>query len=611
MKIKNNHIERYLNRYLNINNPEFAILLNGKWGSGKTFFIDNYINKNKDTKFIKISLFGLNKVSQIDDEIFNIIHPILSSKYAKFAGSIVKSGLKFGMNFDLNNDGKSDGKFNIDLDDLELPDDDKNKYVFVFDDLERTKISLEEVLGYINYFVEQLSSKVIIIANDEEIIDKNNFKKFKEKVIGKTFEIQQNFDDILEYFIKDNTKDNLQKILLENKKIISEVYLIAKHNNLRHIKQTLLDFLYLYSFIEEQYTINCNFINDLIKIFFILSIEIKAGTFDKNDLIEYDNIKFLMTKNSDDEKKDYSKIESMLVKYQRINHFQLLFKNELLVDILFESSINKVTLNNNILNLKYFENNKNKESFEKLFDYYHNLEDKEFNEIFEDVKSKFNENKYVTPEKILHVFGLLLSLIKNGIYEFQIDTLIKQTKKNIDILKNSEFWEENLFRYERTNSYSFSYFERDSTEFNEILMYLEKQSTISFKRGLKYKANILLNNYLNNELLIANEKLNNEFRYIPIFSNMDYNKYIKIIQNIKHNYLYTIMIDTDRYNIFYLNSNPELVEDFEFWNNVYNNILNNISKKDKPLKYFRLNNFKEHIKSDILDNIEKYKKENR
>ncbi len=76
-----------------------------------------------------------------------------------------------------------------------------------------------------------------------------------------------------------------------------------------------------------------------------------------------------MTKNSDDEKKDYSKIESMLVKYQRINHFQLLFKNELIVDILFESSINKVTLNNNILNniskkdkpLKYFRLNNFKE----------------------------------------------------------------------------------------------------------------------------------------------------------------------------------------------------------------------------------------------------------
>jgi len=41
----NLYIENYLNNYLKIKKPEFAVLLSGKWGSGKTYFIENYIEK--------------------------------------------------------------------------------------------------------------------------------------------------------------------------------------------------------------------------------------------------------------------------------------------------------------------------------------------------------------------------------------------------------------------------------------------------------------------------------------------------------------------------------------------------------------------------------------
>lgn len=65
----NKHIEKYLKSYLKLDKPEFAVLLTGKWGSGKTYFIDEFINKNetKDEKqekikFIKISLFGLKEL---------------------------------------------------------------------------------------------------------------------------------------------------------------------------------------------------------------------------------------------------------------------------------------------------------------------------------------------------------------------------------------------------------------------------------------------------------------------------------------------------------------------------------------------------------------------
>ena len=48
-----------------------------------------------------------------------------------------------------------------------LPNYDNN--VIIFDDLERCGCSINEVLGYINNFVENSEASVILVANEEEI----------------------------------------------------------------------------------------------------------------------------------------------------------------------------------------------------------------------------------------------------------------------------------------------------------------------------------------------------------------------------------------------------------------------------------------------------------
>jgi hypothetical protein len=43
----NDHIENYLKWYLSdtCENPKFAVLIKGGWGSGKTYFIESYMKK--------------------------------------------------------------------------------------------------------------------------------------------------------------------------------------------------------------------------------------------------------------------------------------------------------------------------------------------------------------------------------------------------------------------------------------------------------------------------------------------------------------------------------------------------------------------------------------
>ena len=71
--------------------------------------------------------------------------------------------------------------------------------------LERCDVKLETLLGYINYFSEHCKCKVIIIGDENKISEKEGeksnlkFKDFKEKTIGRTFEIKVNIEETLDF----------------------------------------------------------------------------------------------------------------------------------------------------------------------------------------------------------------------------------------------------------------------------------------------------------------------------------------------------------------------------------------------------------------------------
>jgi pantothenate kinase-related protein Tda10 len=125
----NSHIEKYLDYYCNLcHAPEFAVLLKGKWGSGKTWFIEQYREKleEKNKKCLYVSLYGMTKFSEIEDEFFRQLHPILSSKGMTIAGKIAKSFLKGTVKIDLNGDSKDDGNLSVQIPEVNIPDYLKN-----------------------------------------------------------------------------------------------------------------------------------------------------------------------------------------------------------------------------------------------------------------------------------------------------------------------------------------------------------------------------------------------------------------------------------------------------------------------------------------------------
>ena len=100
----NQHIEDYLKAFIKMEKPQYAIMLKGDWGSGKTHFIKNFIENDKNNKYVYVSLFGLKSTEAIDEAIFDELHPMLSSAPVKVLNTVFKSALKLGLKVDIDSE---------------------------------------------------------------------------------------------------------------------------------------------------------------------------------------------------------------------------------------------------------------------------------------------------------------------------------------------------------------------------------------------------------------------------------------------------------------------------------------------------------------------------
>lgn len=145
-----------------------AVLINGDWGTGKTYFANEILTtkiQHKGYDIIRYSLYGANSCEQIKNDINSeiLIHIVgkksrIPDKALHFAPYIFEIVAK---------------KLEIDFDNVEKwtenIDFDTSKFVIIFDDLERATTEINDILGLINSFVENEKMKVVILANENEI----------------------------------------------------------------------------------------------------------------------------------------------------------------------------------------------------------------------------------------------------------------------------------------------------------------------------------------------------------------------------------------------------------------------------------------------------------
>ena len=282
--------------YVRADYTDYAIMINGEWGSGKTYFWNNKIRNKIDSltfngkkySTIYMSLYGISNLEDISKKIYIETTQLMDKNMKKYMQTHDKSSIpeyaKTGLDMahffgTTQNDGKIDySQF--------FATDDK---VLCFDDLERANVDVIDILGYINNFVEHDHIKTIIICNEKELATKlkssnlemktfiatylldkegslikktdkpmveriqdtieyvfdkaNDYERIKEKLIGETFEYAPEFNYIINGILMRYEKyPELIRFLRENTNLIISTFNKSGTRNLRILKHALNDF---------------------------------------------------------------------------------------------------------------------------------------------------------------------------------------------------------------------------------------------------------------------------------------------------------------------------------------------------------------------------------
>ncbi|MDM1250696.1 hypothetical protein HXZ77_06070 [Acinetobacter johnsonii] len=446
----NKHIEEYLDYYFDgKKNFQYAVLLNGAWGSGKTWFVKKYLEKKEDQgkKICYVSLNGIAKTSMIDEAIFKSIHPILGSKGAKLAGQILKGTLKTTIKVDLDGDSKSDGSISGGIPKIELPDYLKinDNFILVFDDLERCELKKEEVLGYINYFVEQDNIKTLIVSNEDEIKDNDDYARKKEKLIGATFSYIEDQDVAITSILQEVGSEELRDILILNFELVANTFNQVGYKNLRSFKQTIFDFerFYKKEYFEWKDSFYPEIFEKILRAFLILSLENKKGIFHKQIL------NFIPDLDGKSNQKPVDKIAEAISgfkgddaqkfkqKYQ-MNLNEFVFSKELWSQILNKNIITDALIETELYRA-YFRLKEDYPIWLKLW-HYLNLTDEEFFELVQQAKESIEKSELTNVTDILHTVSMLLYFKEKNLIFFSVEDLlvlvVSQYKNIVNLQEN-------------------------------------------------------------------------------------------------------------------------------------------------------------------------------
>ncbi|WP_294960795.1 hypothetical protein [Sulfurimonas sp.] len=243
-------IKQYLmegeNSYFKQDNRNGEILmLSGVWGSGKTHFWKNEVEKElvqglkeKDKSYVFISLYGKDSIEELQNEIYSFSYnlsteddnKVISSACSVFTEvtSFMPKVSIFGIEVELD---KSAEKVEAENNKQKMKkgiESLMNGGVICFDYFERksSKIDLNDLFGFITNLTEVFKTKTVIITNQEFFKENDSevFSRIKEKSVNKFLLLNPTVDELFETIYKEkySALDEYKDKILEAIKITEE-----------------------------------------------------------------------------------------------------------------------------------------------------------------------------------------------------------------------------------------------------------------------------------------------------------------------------------------------------------------------------------------------------
>lgn len=441
----NANIAKSLQIFADNPDPQYAVMLTGPWGCGKTHFIKRWLSKFEKEKDVSnvlqpiyVSLFGMKGTDEITKAINRAISPWFYSQTAETLKRIGRIAGKAVLKTDLKLDNDINVSISSSIDSLSLFQSDDNeigKYkLIVFDDLERSQIDLKALLGYVNYFVEHCACHVVVVGDIAKIVDteKHIFEEFQEKTIGRQFEIKPEVNAAIDTFLEELLGHDYLK---SQSDFIAECFYATRYSNLRVLRQCLYDFN------TQVGLLDCDYGNDniFLKTMLCSFIAVYAEYNDKGNgklIRNWNNnvVKATIDDNSE-HKKQFANLQK---KYEDVSHKVL---NWALFPEYVSYVVRHIEKGEN-LNEYFVENingNGKKRTINDKLEYFYKYDNDTFNEIYEGVVDDLISGKIDDWTEVGRAIGFLCVIDGCGVRTLEcVDQMAGKIAQMIDLVDSKE-----------------------------------------------------------------------------------------------------------------------------------------------------------------------------
>ncbi|MBY0369456.1 KAP family NTPase [bacterium] len=428
----NDHIAEYLKFYINTKLATgYGVLVSGDWGAGKTWFIKKFQSEMETepsgAKFLYASFYGVRSTSEIEDQFYQQLHPLLASKPFAIGSKIFKGLLKGTLKIDFDRDGKDDGSMSVQIPELDLPSylKDTDKYVLIFDDIERSSMSIQDILGYVNHFVEHQGQKVILLGNETELQKNPEYSRINEKLIGRKFRLVTMHAAAFEAFVRDIESEVVRNFFEANSGLILGEFDKTGCQNLRILRQILSEFERFYGFLPEKARDHQEFLIGVLVTFISLSAEVLSGQLPTMSILSLSS-DFHSRQIEEAVKKKGLDVEANSVRIFK-KYFssadQILPDERSLYTFLEYGSVPKSIIEKAVTNSRFFINDETPE-WVKLW-HLNRVADSDFPVLYDAMLNNFKEFKYTNQGILRHVSAILLDFSKKGIVDIPRAEMVK------------------------------------------------------------------------------------------------------------------------------------------------------------------------------------------
>lgn len=536
-------IKEAITSYLKDNNSDYAIVMNGEWGCGKTYFIYSIIQElekqelgkqesNSDIEIVYVSLFGTSSIEDFYKRIYWALHKFRDDILNKSLAGKIFSVMNFHLDLGILKFGIQDGSPEIGINapginassNLNINNKDaealekivcgEKRRLYIFDDIERISfgnVNVKEIFGAITNLIDQDKAKVLLICNEEKLSKDSleTYFEYKEKFVRHTFKFDPNieykngYDEIYDDFIKDHKELSCFKNNLTN------IFNKCKYKNLRTLKFIIsvlnkvyksLDCILNATIKEKQDTMKL-----LINFIVIYIVEHKDGDFKKHSK-ELEDLEFNMslrrTGNRQNDSPFFEYLESIyeeeINKYHYISSVAEYIKTGTLNPKIFKEEIDQ-------LYNYYIINHQDALLLNSLYNY-EQLEDLEFKQKVRKFTCAIQNGKYSLAD-IFVIFNLLLNLEERGInIDIDDNLFIEQCENRIGSSYFDDFYKQypkreekkqNDIRYNllldkckrKSDDNKTSY---EDNLYKQVFTYIENNNIEELERLIQFNSDILL-----------------------------------------------------------------------------------------------------------------------